>query len=168
MLKMLGISLIALFCAMGGLMMSSLLKKRVEALKKTQLFLQLLSERIRYTLSPLDDIFKGLSQEPLLSGLDFIPLCDERMARHMPFPEAFRESIQNCRCPLGKRDRMLLEEICSVLGASAVENQLEGMALIKSNLSEQTRLAQEDVDRRSRLYTSLGMLSGAAAVIVLL
>ncbi len=168
MLKMLGLGLIVLFCTLCGLMKAASLKGRTQALKKTQLFLHLLSERLSYTLSPVDEIFAALGADPLLEGLDFIPLCDRNLAGHMPFPQAFHESMERCRCPLNSQDRALLEEICGVVGASSAENQMEGLALVKSNLAEQTRAAEEDMNRRARLYTSLGVLFGTAVAVMLI
>lgn len=168
MVKMLGLGLIVLFCTLCGMARASSLKSRTQALKKTLLFLHLLSERLSYTLSPLDDIFMTLSADPLLEGLDFITLCDRKLAGHMPFPQAFHESVECCRCALDRRDRALLEEIGDVVGTSSAANQMEGLALVRANLTEQARTAEEDVNRRARLYTSLGLLSGTAIAILLI
>lgn len=168
MVKMLGLGLIILFCTLCGMARASSLKSRTQALKKTLLFLHLLSERLSYTLSPLDDIFMSFSADPLLEGLDFIALCDRKLAEHIPFPQAFHESVECCRCPLDKRDRSLLEEVGDVVGASSTANQMEGIALVRANLTEQARAAEEDMNRRARLYTSLGVLSGTAIAIMLI
>lgn len=166
--KMLGLGLIVLFCTLCGISRASSLKNRTRALKKTLLFLHLLSERLSYTLSPVSDIFMNLSADPLLEGLDFITLCDQKLAGHMPFPQAFHESVECCHCPLDRRDRALLEEIGDVIGASNAANQMEGLALVRANLTEQARAAEEDVNRRARLYASLGLLSGTAIAIMLI
>lgn len=167
MMKTFGLALVIVFCSAVGATMAGNLKKRMQALKKTQLFLHLLCERLSYTLSPVDEIFQSLAEEPLLKELDFIPLCSVRLAAHRPFPEAFRESVEKSRCALDRRDRAALCEACTVVGASGVEHQLQGLSLIRAHIAEQTRQAAEDTERRAKLYASLGVLSGVALAIVL-
>ena len=168
MLKTVGLVLVVLFCSFCGVTMAASLKKRTETLKKTLLFLHLLSERLSYTLCPVEELFEALAAEPLLEELDYIPDCRRRMADRLPFPEAFRESIRDSRLPLTERDRETLCSLCPIVGASSMENQLQGLALVKANLSGQVEEAQTQADKRSRLYASLGVLSGAALAVVLL
>lgn len=168
MIKMMGLLFIIAFCSLCGIRLSSALTRRTQALKKTQLFLHLLRERLSYTLCPVDELFLQLSQEPLLEELDFIPLCSQKLSQRLPFPQALEESLEECRCALSGRDRAVLEELCTIVGGTEVENQLAGLELVRLNLAGQTAQAQQEVDRRARLYASLGVLAGLAIAIVLL
>ena len=168
MLKTMGLVLIVTCCSGLGALMAANLRRRMAALKTTQLFLHLLSERLSYTLCPVQELFRELANEPLLEGLDYIADCSEKLGERMPFPEAFRESVQESRLPLDARDRELLFSLCPIIGASSAENQLQGLALVRANLSGQTERAQEQVGRRAQLYRSLGVLSGTALAILLL
>ena len=168
MVKTVGLVLLVLFCACCGGVMAANLKKRTAALKKTQLFIHLLSERLSYTLCPVEELFLALAEEPLLEELDYIPDCSRRMAGRTPFPEAFCESVLHSRLPLSDRDREVISSLSPIVGASSAENQLQGLKLVKANLSGQAQEAAEQADRRSRLYLSLGVLSGAALAVMLI
>lgn len=144
------------------------LRRREGSLKKVQLFLHLLQERLNYTLSPLGEIFEGLKDEPLLRELDFIPICAGKLVGALPFPQAFLESLAESRCALDKRDRELLGELSSILGQSDLENQLGGIRLVRANMLQQAEAAEELCRSRAKLYSSLGVLSGVAVAIVLL
>ncbi|MCI8443527.1 MAG: hypothetical protein HFG27_13545 [Provencibacterium sp.] len=168
MLKTTGLVLILLFCTSCGGLMALRLRKRTAALKKSQLFIHLLSERLSYTLCPVEELFLALAEEPLLEELDYIPDCSRRMAGRAPFPEAFCESVSQSRLPLSARDREVISSLSPIVGASSAENQLQGLMLVKANLSGQAEQAQEQAEKRSRLYLSLGILSGAALAVLLL
>ena len=168
MLKTVGLVLVVLCCSGCGAMMAANLRRRMAALQKTQLFLHLLSERLSYTLCPVQELFAELAGEPLLRELDYIAACSRRLQAREPFPEALRESVLESRLPLNERDREVLVSLCPIIGASDVENQLSGLALIRANLSGQAGQAREQVQRRARLYRSLGVLAGAAMAILLL
>lgn len=167
-MKLIGMVLVVLFCSACGLMGAASLRRREGQLKKVQLFLHLLQERLSYTLSPLGEIFEGLQSEPLLRELDFIPLCAKKLAGTVPFPQAFVESLEQSRCALDKRDRELLGELSTILGQSDLENQLGGIRLVRANMLQQAEAAGELCRSRAKLYSSLGVLSGVAVAIVLL
>ncbi|TCL43542.1 stage III sporulation protein AB [Harryflintia acetispora] len=167
-MKLIGMVLVVLFCSSCGLMGAASLRRREGHLKKVQLFLHLLQERLSYTLSPLGEIFDGLRDEPLLRELDFISLCAGKLAGATPFPRAFVESLDESRCALDQRDRELLGELSSILGQSDLENQLRGIRLVRANMLQQAEAAEEVCRSRAKLYSSLGVLSGVAVAVVLL
>lgn len=168
MLKLTGLLFIVSFFSLFGVYLAGAVRARGRALERAQLFLHMLCERISYTRSPLDEIFDCLSREPLLSQLDFIPGCHTRLLAGEAFPKAFSGSVEQCRCPLNARDREIINGLSAILGASDAESQLSGLSLIKASLALEAEHAREEGGRRAKLYSSLGVLTGLAAAVVML
>lgn len=168
MIKAAGLVFIALFCTMCGSRVAILLKKRVGLLKKTLLFLHKVSEQIQFTLRPLEEIFSYLKEQESINELDFISICAQQLEKKEPFPQAFIQSVRHSRCALNHQDREIICQLADILGASDVDNQLNAIALVKNSIISQLENAQLGLEKRCGMYTSLGVLSGIALVIILI
>ncbi|MGI6083841.1 MAG: hypothetical protein ACOYIF_00190 [Acetivibrionales bacterium] len=90
--------------------------------------------------------------------------------QYMDAGEAWRMAIESKgeRIPLNESDWQMLSDFGEMLGKSDRQNQESVLDLEKENLEILEKKAQEALNTEGKLYRNLGVLCGAAAVILLL
>lgn len=167
MLRFCGLGLVVVFFSLVGLSFSQRLCKRAAELRGCQLFLQLFCERIRYTLSPISDVFVALSEEPTLLNVSFLQRCKAGILEGLPFPEALSVALEQGAGSLTSADCGILSELSACIGQSDLESELSALELVKIRLSRAVEEAQTEKTRLCKLYSSLGLLSGVAVAVLL-
>lgn len=89
---------------------------------------------------------------------------------HLDAGTAWKEAIlQNKdKLPLLESDWKIINDFGEMLGKSDKHNQLSILDMEKEKLTELESRAKEAVETKGKLYRNLGILSGAAMVILLI
>ncbi|HHU90030.1 MAG TPA: hypothetical protein GXZ22_03110 [Clostridiaceae bacterium] len=159
-------------CAATGMKMSSRLAERQRALAKLIEILLNLRNQICGLGIPLFLAFENVGKEPI-SGVwsDIFTECGVIMQQqHIDAGEAWKMVTRKNRdsIPLEESDWQVLSDFGEMLGKSDRENQESVLDLEKENLEMLERRAAEAIKTKGRLYRNLGILSGAAVVILFL
>jgi stage III sporulation protein AB len=159
-----------LVCSAAGLLKSAELSKRVRQLEALKGAINLISTEIRYFASPVDVIMKKLNALDEYTGLKIFGLCENNFKNTNDFAKAWAASIAEARpqLSLNKGDYEALLWFGSMLGATDIEGQIANCERYAEMLSQRLTHAREDKLKRGKMYSSLGILSGAFIVVIFL
>ncbi len=141
--------------------MSKQLDMRVKLLQLIRQMLEDISIQLRFKASTVYEILEYLDNNQVYSQLGFLHTANSNKDSFKSFGEIWSESIDGWVCsPLKKEDFSLLNSIGSSLGTSDIEGQLSSLELFKEKAKMYFESAASEHDKKSKLYRSLGVLSG--------
>ena len=153
---------------LSGFFASDRLREHVKQLEQCLRLLGLLGERMRYTSAPLSVLLSDLRQLEGMQRLGFLAACQEKLQEQTPFPTAWGESIRQVPGLLTQEEQGILLALGEQLGATDLQGQLAALGSIQEQLQERLVQARLQRDNKSRLYQSLGAVSGIGCVLLLL
>ncbi len=150
--------------------MSAKLVERQRALSKLIEILLNLRNQICGLGIPLFSAFENVGNERI-SGIwaeIFIECGNVMKEQRIDAGEAWKMAIKKRgdSLPLEEADWQVLSDFGEMLGKSDKENQESVLNLEKENLEMLEKNAREAMNTKGKLYRNLGVLSGAAAVIL--
>lgn len=152
--------------------MSNRLAERQRALSKLIEILLNLRNQICGLGIPLFSAFENIGKERIggIWSEVFIECGNVMKEQHIDAGEAWKMAIEKrgTGLPLDESDWRVLSDFGEMLGKSDRENQESVLDLEKENLELLEKKAEEAMNTKGKLYRNLGVLSGAAAVILLI
>lgn len=163
-LKILGGLLLVLSGFSAGWFCSKKLLMRKDFFKKLLSFVSSLSTQLRYSTS---DIFTLVSLSAGTSGLDFFDLSEESGT---PFYDIWSERVSGIPAKFGLKniDRTLLLEFGEQLGKTDVDGQLKHLELYEELFKKQLTDAENEINKKSKLYKTMGFFVGTAAALMII
>lgn len=169
MIKAAGIFLLIITTSLAGIAFSKRLTERVKLLAQIRLMLEELSIQIRYQSSTVAELLESLRQNPQLAQLSFFDTVQKNLCAGQPFADAWCTGVAHfSEISLQKEDTLLLKSIGLSLGTSDVEGQLSTLELHKSTVGQLLERAIAERDKKTKLYRSLGVLTGVFLSILFL
>lgn len=165
-LKLSGMLLILICTTSIGIAMAGLLSKRVQQLECGICVLGALQSELSYSLAPPDEVVARLEQMESLAQAAFLPACASLCRQGVPFPNAWRQAVQEQRAELNEEDIHILAGLADSVGQSDLEGQLSRVSQAKEQLQIQLDGARARCATHSKLYRTMGLLAGAFIVIV--
>lgn len=170
--KLIGSIMILGGSAFIGHILSRNLHRRPQELRELQMMLQVFENEIRYLSSVLSDAFERVySSSNSHVGMLFkhtVQLLGN--SDGLNASEAWEQSVSSLinMTSLNREDRAVLLNFGKMLGNSDREGQLKNIRLTLEQLKLQEKKAEESRDRNGPMYKRLGVLAGAAIVIILI
>ena len=150
-----------------GKMKSEKYYKRVEELREIENMLCQLKTKIRFTASPLREIFQELaSNNTTVIGI-FLEKTSENMEENS-FNVAWNKSIEEMMWNLNEEDISILKDLGKILGKSDVEGQVNEIELVRTFIEKQTQKAEVEKSKNAKIYKTLGNIIGIGIVIILI
>lgn len=164
-IKIIGSVLIVSACFLTGYSMARNLSVRRDFLKNLIVFLSSLSTNLRYNSS---DIFTLVSLCARGDELSYFRFDDTLI--NQPFETMWAEKVSSLpkSLSLKKSDKELLYEFGRELGKTDVDGQLKHIELYKTVFEKQLSSAEEDINKKSKLYKTMGFFVGVSAVLVMI
>lgn len=166
--KILGMALLMCCTVSIGCSLAAALGKRVNQLEACLSAVNGLEGELSCTLSPPDQAVQRLETRESLAQAIFLPACASLCRQGVPFPEAWAKSLKFQKGDLLPEDISLLSSLGEVLGQCPLEEQLAQLAGVRTQLDLQLQSARKKRDGYAKLYRSMGVLSGAFLIVVLL
>lgn len=138
--------------------------ERVKIIEEILLMIQIISSEIRYSKTALNVIVHKLSENRGLARLEFLSRC-RKMLESEAFPQSWKTSVEKSQ--VNYEERVLLLSFGAGLGTSDVEGQLSNCELHKALFENNLQNAREQSNRFGKLYTSLGVLGGILAALII-
>lgn len=167
-LKITGLALVGLCAVLGGYSMSLKLMQRVKALELALAVLDAISAELGYSLAPPDALIARLAQRDDFAQIPYLVQCDALCRGGTAFPQAWRCAVQEAHGYLTAQDARILEGLSQVLGQCGLAETLTGIARAQGFLETALCEARDVARERGKLYRTLGMLSGAFLIILLI
>ncbi len=169
MIKIFIIFLLVITAFLYGNFYANRLKKRVENLKLIEVLLDEIILQIRYKSATVYEIMQKLCSENYSNNLEFLnKIKSELEGTNNVFSVIWRENIESQNeIFLVQEDKKLLLLIGEILGRTDKEGQLNSLNYIKKELDLKILKSKQDEQEKSKLYRSLGILSGAFIAILL-
>lgn len=163
-LKILGGLLLVLSGFSAGWFCSKKLLMRKDFFKRIITFVSNLSTQLRYSTS---DIFTLVSLAAETGGLDFFEIREEIGT---PFYDIWIERVRKIPSKIGLKnsDKALLLEFGEQLGKTDVDGQLKHLELYEALFKKQLTDAENEINKKSKLYKTMGFFVGTAAALMII
>lgn len=165
-MKIAGMLLVIVCTTSIGIAMARALSRRVEELEAGIAVLGGLESELSYTLAPPDEAVGRLEQRDSLAGAAFLPACASYCRQGLAFPVAWRKAVEENHGELTPDDVLILTGLADTLGQCDLEGQLARVAHAKAQLQLQLDGARVRCCSHSKLYRTMGLLSGTFIVIL--
>lgn len=167
-IRLTGLALLALCAVCAGWSMALTLSERVRALELAEAVLDAFSSELSYSLAPPDEILFRLRERETLEKACYLSSCGTLCRQGQPFPKAWRQAVLETPGGLSKEDADMLASLSDTLGRCPLPEELAALDRVRGLLSVSLDEAREYARSHGKLYRTLGMLSGAFLVILLL
>lgn len=171
MLKMLGIFCILSGSTGFGLACARELEQRIAELLQLQQMMLLLRGEIRYMHQPLPEVFLHLSGNASAPFREFFLRTAQDLQRRngQTAEEIWRRNLKKYFSGLhiSRQEQKELEKLGSMLGYLDVEMQINVLDYYLEQLKISVKQAREASGKRRKLYQYMGVLGGAALVILI-
>lgn len=172
MLKYLLILSIFVFCAYTGMLIGKKYLNRYRNLQDISKYSIILQNEILYKNTPLPEAFLELSyrSDKIFSRI-FSKVSEEliegtQYTAYDSFKEIYKESKSDFY--FTKDDEKMIGDFLKVLGESGIYGQKNIFELFKKNLEKNLKEAEAISKKNSKLYSYLGVLTGAMIAIFLI
>ena len=166
MIRLIG-AVLLIFCGwVIGFGLANNQKKHLRQLELLDHYLECLCSELEYTQSPLHEIAYGLSRHPVFDDFGFAQMCAQA-PKGQSFSSAFLKATAENRYLFGEEVFACLESLSDQLGNFPVENQASSIAVCRCRIQQIIRETREKTAQNVKLFRSMGLLGGAAAVIIL-
>ena len=163
MVRIIGAVMAGAACAYFGFKQRLTLKKRAESLADIVTSLEVLENEISFSVNRLAKAFKAADR----CGVFTLAAENiENLGAGAALKKAVGE-MQDKLC-LTDADCAALMTLSANLGRTDREGQIKNIRYVKSLIAAQQTAAETEYNRRAKLYSSGGLLIGAAVVIVLI
>jgi len=122
--------------------------------------------QFEYCNTPIGEMLEKLKRN---KELNFIDECIKRYEDGEQFSQAWSDSVHKSPSlnALQKGDKEILKAFGNVLGTTDLNGQLNICSFYISQIKEKQNDAKERFKTYGRLYSAMGILSGAAVAIIL-
>jgi len=163
-MKTCGLFLIVLCCSLSGLSLSAKLTGRVRMLEETFILVQAIRRELMLTHASCTRLLEQVKEKHPSQLLKNV----SQHSIQLPFPQAWKQAVSETLILLTDEQRETICMIGSVLGSSDLHRQEEALLQCEEQISELIETEKENCRTRGKLYSSLGILTGLMAAVILI
>lgn len=151
----------------AGYLQARKLSMRVRFLEQYLKWVSQMETEIRYGTDGISRLLDRHKKE--LPALSFLSQCVKRMEEGAPFPEAWRKAIQGISKEYGLKpdDLEAVQAFGNGLGASDVDGQTAHCRMHQKLLQSRLKGAQEEKQKKGKLYFMLGLCLGVSVALLI-
>ena len=150
-----------------GILFSQRYEKRVSELKEFKSAFTILKTKIRYTYEPLKDIFEeiinctnGRAKDVFIKTCKYIDIENST--------ESWNRAITNTPLNITTEDKTVIMQLGKMLGKTDKDGQISQIDITLNFLDMQIEKAEYEKQKNAKLYKTLGAITGAGIIIILL
>lgn len=169
-IKIAAIILIVSGCVFAGRYISAFQDKKADILEETAMMISFMQTRLRYDCLPLLSLLRATQESGKAGSLKFVSICIEKSENGMPFPSAWRESVENdaeLRRYIRNASAYLIR-FGNDLGTTDLEGQLSCCEYYETVFRNELSDRKEHNKKYSKLYPTLGAMLGIWAAILII
>lgn len=158
--------LILIFSSLLGKLLSKKYSNRLKELEEMKTALNILKTKIKFTYSPLPEIFEEISEKQKGNIGKIFKKAKENMKNNTA-DEAWKKAISEEKNNLIDEDRYTIKNLSKMLGQTDIEGQISQIEITEKFLEIQIQEANIEKQKNEKLYSKLGVTIGLAIVIIL-
>ena len=158
--------LIIYICTYLGIYKAKTYENRERELKKIKNALAVFKSKIEFTYEPIQEIFMQISKSVYLHK-DNIFLRTTRYLRDTDLSNSWNKSVDES-IDFNKEDKEILKMFGKLLGKTDKKGQISEIEISQSFIEKQIEKAEQEKNKNSKLYKSLGVSLGIGIVIILI
>lgn len=153
-----------------GFLLSKGYLDRLNELKKISNLINIFQNKLKFSRKPLSEIFEEVYLMEKGSKVSEIFLKTSQKIKEMNVSEAWKSAVieNSFFLNLKKEDIGIIKSFGNMLGKTDVEGQVSEINQFLSLINEQIAIAEEEKNKNSKLYKSLGTIVGLGIIILLL
>lgn len=158
-------------CCYIGYLLSKKYIDRVSELKEMKIALTMFETKAKFTYEPIPTIFEEIAKKGQGIVGDIFQKASSKMKEKeagQVWEETLEEIVRTKQTAMKVEDIKVLKGLSKLLGKVDIEGQLSEIALVSTFLEEQIRKAEEEKQKSSKMYKTLGATLGTAIVVILL
>lgn len=161
---------VILFLAMYiGNLLSKKYINRVKELVQMKLALNIIKSKIKFTQVPLKEIFEQIYKNTEEVNIkEFWENTIKELNKNLSIEEAWENAIKKTETNLNKEDLNILLDMGKLLGKTDVDGQVSNLEIASTFIDTQIEKAEVEKQKNSKLYKTLGVVSGLAIIIILI
>lgn len=153
-------------CAYLGICKAKTYEIREKELKRIKSSLSFFKSKIEFTYEPIQEVFEQISKSVYLHKDNIFLRTTEHM-KSLDINSAWNESIEENE-NFNSEDKEILKMFGKLLGKTDKSGQLSEIEITQEFIEKQIEKAEQEKIRNSKLYKTLGIISGVGIVIILI
>ncbi len=164
-----GITILAIIgiCSYLGMIKAKTFDNRVMALKQIQNALAMFKSKIEFTYEPIKDIFEEISCVIYQDKKNIFQETVKEMATQN-VSQAWYMAIDDSNHNLSLEDKETMKMLGKLLGKTDKQGQISEIQLTSVLLANQIEKAEQEKDKNTKLYKTLGTVLGLGIAIILI
>ena len=152
-----------------GFLISKSYHERLKELQPLEKLINIIKNKMKFTHKPIGEIFEEVSNFEKDSTISKIFLKTSKKIKSTTFEKGWNEAIREEQTSLNlkKEDINLLKSFSNMIGKTDIEGQMSEINEFEVLLKNQIELANEEYNKNSKMYKSLGTILGLGIVILL-
>ena len=166
-IKFIGTVIIMITFSAAGFRMSEKIKHREESQRVILHMINRISSLIEHSSAHVCEILIILAEDETLSKLAFLKRAKTYYENGQSFEKSWKAALDEENV-MGESEREKLIMLGSSLGKSGRKEHLKMLKLHSDSISEQIKLNAEEFRNKRKLFSSLGILTGAMVSVLLI
>jgi len=142
---------------------------RLKELISIKSALNILENKIKFTQSPLKEIFKQISEncsEKNIKNIFQVLVTDTK--QNINLHKSWEDTINKIESNLNAEDKKILIDMGKILGSTDVGGQVSNIKITSSFIDRQKEKAEKEKEKNVKLFRTLGIVSGLTIIIILI
>lgn len=153
-------------CAYLGICKAKTYEIREKELKKIKSSLAFFKSKIEFTYEPIQEVFEQISKSVYLHKDNVFLKTMEKM-KVFNINDAWNNSVEENE-NFNDEDKEILKMFGKLLGKTDKKGQLSEIDITQEFIEKQIEKAEQEKIKNSKLYKTLGVISGVGIIIILI
>ena len=141
--------------------------QRVKELVAIKCALNILENKIKFTQTPLNDIFKQISGN--ISENNIVKIFENLASKqNVNLHKSWKHTITVSETNLCEEDKKILIDMGNILGSTDIEGQVSNIKITNAFIDRQIEKAEAEKNKNVKMFRTLGVISGLTIVIILI
>lgn len=163
-LKFINLGMICLICFYIGELKAKSYENRVIELSKFQNSLIMFKSKIEFTYEPINSIFLDISRIIYEDKANiFIDVLNNNKDIYL----SWNESVERQKNNINNEDKEIIKMLGKLLGKTDIRGQVSQIELTQKLIEKQIEKAEDEKNKNSKLYKTMGVICGMAICIIL-
>ena len=142
---------------------------RLKELISIKSALNIFENKIKFTQSPLEEIFKNIAENCSEKNIKniFEQLVID-INKNINLHKSWQDTINSKETNLNNEDKKILVDMGKILGSTDVDGQVSNIKITSSFIDRQIEKAEQEKEKNVKMFRTLGIVSGLTIIIILI